>query len=287
MCRPVCDRTHQRSRSQGRACSRRNRSLHSARVPALSPHARTGGNDPETEIHDVAENSEVSPACDISSAPVPSAQELEEASLGTVIRRQDQQMDGSPSTTSKQRKMVRLFRKGSFVEIYSCSQQRWFLDGEVIDIAWQSGVMDGVSVSAGSTKIVYGHGMYFKWVESQRLTELVRQSSRPHPPEALAGHLTEAKQGRWWAWCYFRLQKGALQWWDTKEASSAEPAGKIHLQGLQLERKGLCIKLTSQTKEHHFQAQSAQWVDTFIAALRANVDFCEEDQLFRQGAGEM
>merc|ERR1719221_754294 len=119
--------------------------------------------------------------------------------------------------------------------------------------------------------------MNFKWVEIQRLNELVRQSSRPSPPEVLDGHLTEAKHGRWWAWCYFRLQKGALFWWDSEDDSSTKPAGKVHLQGLQLEKRGLCIKLTSHTGEHHFQAQSAQWADTFVAAVLAHASFCEED----------
>lgn len=182
--------------------------------------------------------------------------------------------------------MVRLFQKGSFVEIYSGSQQCWFTDGEVTEIAWESGVMDGVLVSAGSTKIVYGHGMHFKWVESHRLTELVRPSGRPSPPDVLVGNLTQARRGRWWAWCYFRLQKGALLWWDTEDESSAKPAGKIHLQGLRLEQRGLCIKLASQTTEHQFQAQSAQWADTFVAALWAHAAWCEEDQLCRQGAGD-
>lgn len=177
---------------------------------------------------------------------------------------------------------MRLPRKGSFVEIYSLSHQCWFLDGQVIDTARESGVMDGVSVIAGCTKIVYDHGKYITWVEIPRLTELVRQSGRPHPPKAWAGHLTERWFGFWWAWRYFELQNGALLFWASKDDRSAEPAGKIHLQGLQWERNAVSIKLTSQTNEHHFQDST----DTFVAALRAHVAFSEEDQLYRQGAAE-
>merc|ERR1719356_1181827 len=84
-------------------------------------------------------------------------------------------LDSSLQTaTPKLRKKVRTFSLGSFVEIYSSSHEQWFADGEVVDICWESDIRDNVPVPAGSSKITYGQGKYFQWVEIQRLHDTVR-----------------------------------------------------------------------------------------------------------------
>lgn len=263
MCRPVGDRTQDRSKSQGRERSARSGDPPASAVRAFPACARAA-------THSQREN-----------------------------RRQGQQLEAGHSITAKQRKIVRPFRKGSKVEVYSCSQRRWFLDGEVTEIAWESGAVEGVKVSAGSTKIVYGRDKYFTWVESQRLAELVRKPSRPcptlarkcsrpGPPQEWAGHLNFAWRFSSWSWCYLRIQDGAVFWWDKSSGnSSPKPDGNVQLQGLRLEKTDLSVTLATKEKTHHFQGHTAQAVDAFVAALRAHAAYCEEPKLLRQGAREL
>lgn len=197
------------------------------------------------------------------------------------------QMEGVPSSGSKQRHVVRIFPRGSMVEIYSASRQQWFIDGEVVEVAWESGIRDKVPVSAGSTKIVYGQGRYFKWVSSRRLHETVRLSSRPERPKSLTGHVMLEKTCfplEWWSWSYFLIDKGVLQWWETEEVAHArtKPVGVVKLSGIQLDREGLCIKLRADgnSDTYCFKAQPDS-AGQFVQALWAHSKFVEEeDKLF-------
>lgn len=194
-------------------------------------------------------------------------------------------------THSKQRRVVRFFPRGSFVEIYSQSQQRWILDGEVAGIVYDSCVMDGVEVSAGSTKIIYDNGKYYRWVASAFLHEMVRESGRRLRPNPEVGRLMwRGRRGVLWKWCYALLHSGHLHWWDSAEdaAAGSKPVGAVHLLGVHLEEDGPCVALhaksdaqSARSGSYTFKVQQEEeWAGTFVAALQAHIDWCEEDRLF-------
>merc|ERR1719336_2769788 len=164
-------------------------------------------------------------------------------------------MDGPPTRGRKQRKMVKLFPRGAFVDVYSSPRQKWFFDGEVVEIAVEACERDNILVPAGSSKIVYDEGRHFQWVESHDLHTKVRKNGRPRQPEALTGRL-ELEANSWlgdsWSRCDFRLHQGTLQWWgDEEQAASRRGASRkvvhtVGLAGTQLERTGRCLNLLSQ-----------------------------------------
>lgn len=200
------------------------------------------------------------------------------------MRSTDPKMDECQSSCSKQRKIVRIFPRGSFVEIYSGSQRQWYLDGEVVDIAWESSIVDGIRFSAGSSKVVYGSGKHFKWVELHRLEELVRPSRRPQQPKPVVGYvLMEVRSwlGGWWKWTYFQLSKGDLQWWASEEDASAGqmPEGTMKLLGARPEKEVLCIKLITPFANLTLKEKSGERADRLISSIKSHASYCEEDLL--------
>merc|ERR1719189_744434 len=177
---------------------------------------------------------------------------------------------------SKQRKTVRLYPRGSQVEIYSASQQRWIPDGEVVEVVWESGVRDNIKVSAGSTKIVYGQGAHFKWVASHRLPAMVRKSRRPVQPAPWKGDLLMSTGFLGLnEWVNVEVCGGVLRWSADLETI---PGGGFSLLGTKVEKTGVHVKL--RTNGTRFQALRAADADAFAAALRVHAEYCEKDASF-------
>merc|ERR1719189_903510 len=177
---------------------------------------------------------------------------------------------------SKQRKTVRLYPRGSQVEISSASQQRWIPDGEVVEVAWESGVRDNIKVSAGSTKIVYSQGARFKWVASHRLPALVRESRRPFQPTPWTGYLLVSTGILGMSeWVNVEVRNGVLRWSVDLETT---PGGGFSLSGMKVEKTGLHVSV--RTNGTRFKALCAVDADAFAAALRVHAQYCEKDTSF-------
>merc|ERR1712061_393006 len=70
-----------------------------------------------------------------------------------------------------QRKKVKMYSVGDYVEIWSLNCQSWIKDGEVTETVDGKCIRDGVKLRAGSMKVVYMDGERFKWVPPQLAEE--------------------------------------------------------------------------------------------------------------------
>lgn len=202
---------------------------------------------------------------------------------------QEMSEESSKAEGVKQRKMVKLFPRGCLVEIYSASKQRWIVDGEVVEVAWESIKKDKVLITAGSTKVVFDQGRLFKWVPSHKLHETVRRSSRPQRPKPLVGQIMLERPAWLGAnvmqWSYFQLRSGVMQWWETEQDAAAgkQPDGKVKLLGMKMKREGMCISLRIDNtcgESCSLKAQLTESPGKFVSAVRAHAKFCDQDQKF-------
>jgi hypothetical protein len=128
-------------------------------------------------------------------------------------------------------------------------------------------VMDGSKVRAGSVKIIYDHGMTFKWVPPQQWEECLRSSPRPKPPVVLASMVM--KEGSSWLLrsekqLFAEMNQGFLQWWESQvEAEEChEPMVSMYLLGLQVSRLSNILKL--QTASEHVSLKMADEVEAAL-----------------------
>jgi len=151
-------------------------------------------------------------------------------------------------TQVRQRKMMKRFCMGDVVEVYSGKRQKWFLDGQVTESVDETCVMDGSKVRAGSVKVIYDHGMTFKWVPPQQWEECLRPSPRPKPPEVIATMVV--KEGSSWLvrsekQVFAEMNQGFFQWWESPVDAEEcqDPEYSMYLLGLQVSRLSNILKL--------------------------------------------
>merc|ERR1719203_1317401 len=65
---------------------------------------------------------------------------------------------------ARQRKPMKLYRMGDYVQVYSNATGAWHDDGIVIEVLKDAGRFDGFLLAAGSMKAQYCNGRRFKWV---------------------------------------------------------------------------------------------------------------------------
>lgn len=85
----------------------------------------------------------------------------------------------------RQRKSVKLFAVGTPVEVYDPQLERWLPDGVVENVQKDAGEVEGVSVRAGSMRIVYDNGARFQWVAPQHCEVSLRAAP---VPQVAGGH---------------------------------------------------------------------------------------------------
>jgi len=198
----------------------------------------------------------------------------------------------------KQRKRIKLFAIGDQVEVWSSKNDMWYLDAEVVDVAKETGGIDGLKIKAGSMKIIYDNGSRFKWVPPQQMEGYLRLSPRPKPPSPLTGTLYHASNGWFstkWTLCYVELNRGFLQWWESQEAAKkgSPPIGKMHMRGLQQNDQDNALMLKSDStgaSVYNFKFDSAELVQQWVTLLWAHAGFCEEWAEFskaKQGGDDM
>lgn len=185
-----------------------------------------------------------------------------------------------------------MFPVGTLVEVYSNAENKWITDGEVVEVAKESGTRDKIPIVAGSTKIVYDQGQRFKWVAALRLQELVRESPRPSPPEPLSMYLELEIQSwlsTWWKGVFIELRKGTLFWWDPGQDGD-RPAGSIRLLGAQLEVEDMCVQLSADPISgtiYRFKAEKEEEAADLVRAVREHAAFCDEEREYFQNAGSI
>jgi len=162
-------------------------------------------------------------------------------------------VDADPVAAQRNlRKRTKLYYKGDRVEILNRKLNTW-IDGEVLEVATEFCSKDDYDkpIRAGSTKILYGDGTQFRWVEPWLLEGYVRPSPRPRFPEPLADQLrveTHTVCGTFWQPAWVEVNRGFLQWrfsMDGQGLGGPEHDTSIHLLGLRQEQLGLRIRLQS------------------------------------------
>jgi len=198
----------------------------------------------------------------------------------------------------KQRKRIKLFAIGDQVEVWSSKNNMWYMDAEVVDIAKETGAIDGLKIKAGSMKVVYDNGSRFKWVPPQQMEGYLRLSPRPKPPPPLTGNIFHATNGWWstqWNSCYAELNRGFLQWWESQEAAKRGglPVGKLHLRGFGCREQGNSLTLKSDSSgatTYNFKFDNPEITSQWVNQLWAHSGFCEEWADFskaKQGGDDM
>jgi len=181
--------------------------------------------------------------------------------------------------------MLKRFGMGDTVEVYSAKRQKWFLDGQVIDTVNETCMMDGSKVRAGSVKVIYDHGMTFKWVPLQQMEETLRPSPRPRPPNAVSGMLT--KEASSWLsgrakQLYAEANQGFLQWWDSQADAEEckEPEYSMYLLGLQAGIVGQTLKLQTTSDQVTISLPDEPEAKAWEKALRIHAIYTGEVRKF-------
>jgi len=185
-----------------------------------------------------------------------------------------------------QRERVKLFARGDRVEIFSDTAQEWMLDGEVVAVVRERCTRDGLSLRAGSTKVVYGNGRRYKWLSPCMLEETVKALPLPSFPAPVAGELSLATQAGWFQSpqqrVHVELSKGFLQWWKAEEdAKLGRPAvGSISLMNSVLSEQGLFLKVQiGDCMGAVCALEAASLVDAsrWAKAMKQHVEFSKAD----------
>lgn len=183
-----------------------------------------------------------------------------------------------------QRKRIKLYAIGDQVEVWSSKNDIWYMDAEVIDIAKEASSIDGIRIKAGSMKVVYDNGARFKWVPPQQMEGYLRPSPRPKSPPPLTGELMRAAHGWFstqWQPSYVELNRGFLQWWDTRDDArrGGLPVGKTYLRGLQQKDSGDTIQMrtdATQGSVYSFRGEKEEIARKWVDALWNHAGYCEE-----------
>lgn len=197
-----------------------------------------------------------------------------------------------------QRRKVKLYAIGDIVEVFSISQGRWTLDGEVSDVVDEACIKDKFRLRAGSMKVHFENATKFKWVAPEQISEHVRPSPRVKPPPAISGrldievHLPESSE---WVKVHVEVNKGFLQWWETEEDArrGSKSRGVAYLLGLQLNTSEVVLKVRTDATRGAlfvFRVESDEEAQKWTAALWEHAGFCEEMRDFveaKQGGSEV
>lgn len=186
---------------------------------------------------------------------------------------------------------TKLPNKGDLVEVHSSSHDKWFPDGEIVAINRDACQVGGLSVMAGSVKVVFDKGKRFKWVGPAEVGGQLRASPLPRPPDALSGTLGLESPGWFitsWVEYYFELQKGYLQYWPTvgDAMGGAKPTAAIHLQGLRqlkMEMKGTkaILRLRGATGVvYGFKVPDETLAQRWVESIWAQAAYCDEQNEF-------
>lgn len=113
-------------------------------------------------------------------ASTENADEIAQAHSATALQPRAHMPRGSVSTVSSegldyiQRRPVKVFQKGASVEVFCSELQRWFADGEVLDVVHEGCARDGFKLRAGSMKVIYDRGAHYVWVAPHTAMEFLR-----------------------------------------------------------------------------------------------------------------
>jgi len=189
----------------------------------------------------------------------------------------------STESTLKQRKPMKLYKKGDAVLVYSNAAQVWHDDGVIIEVIDEACKRDGFALPAGSMKAQYNNGRRYKWVTPVQAKDFLKKSTRPVPPPPLTGELFKETHNFITEWHvrHFELSKGFLQWWMTADdaRTGARPNGVVSLLGLQMRVLETVFSLrTSSTKGviYSFDATTEEGVAKWTDHLSKHAAYCEE-----------
>jgi len=183
----------------------------------------------------------------------------------------------------KQRKAMKLYKKGDSVLVYSNAAHVWHDDGVIIEVIDEACKRDGFALPAGSMKAQYNNGRRYKWVTPVQAKDFLKKSTRPVPPPPLTGELFKETHNFITEWHvrHFELSKGFLQWWMTADdaRNGARPNGVVSLLGLQMRVLETVFSLrTSSTKGviYSFDATTDEGVSKWTEHLSKHAAYCEE-----------
>lgn len=112
----------------------------------------------------------------------------------------------------------------------------------------EDGVHDGCKLAAGSVKVLYNNSKTFKWILPSQFKSMLRVSSRPSAPYALAGQLLKQTHN-WittWHLRHFEVSRGYLQWWATVDDANAGKSDGTWACGGRVARAGsICQRVLS------------------------------------------
>merc|ERR1719330_762250 len=77
---------------------------------------------------------------------------------------------------TKQRKPIKVYGKGEYVQVYSNAANIWHDDGVIIEVIEEQSMKDGFLLAAGSMKAQYSNGKRFKWVTPLQADSSLRAS---------------------------------------------------------------------------------------------------------------
>jgi len=190
-----------------------------------------------------------------------------------------------PSTSSQASRVPSVFRKGDLVVIYSRAVGQWLDDGIIFDEVKEDeedGVHDGCKLAAGSVKVLYNNSKTFKWILPSQFKSMLRVSSRPSAPYALAGQLLKQTHN-WittWHLRHFEVSRGYLQWWATVDDANAgkSPSTSLCLAGLEMSRKGSVFYVRTNSSKgikYSFDAAAPDSAELWCVALQEHESYCD------------
>lgn len=180
----------------------------------------------------------------------------------------------------KQRKPMRLYSRGDYVQVYSNAANSWHDDGVIIEVTEEKAMRDGFSIPAGSMKAQYSGGRRFKWVTPTQSAEFLKPSLRPVAPPPMTGDIFKETHNFFSEWHvrHFQLNKGFLQWWHNAEQAKAgaPPNRTISLMGLVIADSGSCFKVRSASTKgviYRFDAKTQENCQRWVASIRKHWEY--------------
>lgn len=194
---------------------------------------------------------------------------------------------------TRQRKMVRPYKVGDKVEIFSTTTSEFIDDGTVEEVLNKEQERDGFKLSVGAMKVKYDRGRRQKWVLLSQMAIFMRPSTRPEPPAPLDGELLKEIHNFSIEWepRYCQVSRGCFLWWENKRDFDAglKSRGLFSLLGLELTENGTFMSMRSASTTgavYSFDASKERNLAKWTKAIREHADFCDTFHAYEQKRDE-
>jgi len=188
------------------------------------------------------------------------------------------------------------FKQGDFVDIFSESEKKWFTDGVIEEIRWETSTTpDGKTLPEGCAKVVYSNGQRGKWLHPDVLynKNVVQASIKPTSFKGFLKKETHNILSEWHV-RYFELRNGYLSWWITVDDAKkgVKPQCTLELVGLELKVATSSALLSIRTASsrgvvYNFDAKTGPLqspIDDWLAAFKQHAAFANRMYKFKRNS---